>query len=474
MMSATQPTHRTETTPPCVPYESLRQRHLADLQRWLPTHLERLDWSAERLRAERVARLRRQVAWAQARSPWHRGRLAGIDAASLDESDLPCLPVMTKDDVMTHFDAIVTDSRLSLEHVEAHLAGLRGDAYQLDRYHAIASGGSCGRRGVFVWDWEAWGDFYLGLFRELLRERLRAGLAAQPMVGATVAAHHSSHASSALAQTFSNPAVVVHALPVTLPFAELIAGLNRLQPQLLMGYPSVFYELAFAARDGRLTIAPRWIVSGAEPLLPEIRALLEATWPVPVINAYASSEAGAMAIGCGAGPWMHVCDDLLIVEPVDARGRAVAAGERSAKLYLTNLVNPLLPLLRYELTDEITLLPGPCPCGSAHRRVADVQGRLDECLVYPGAATVHPHVFRSRLGREANVVEYQVRQTPAGAAIALRLRGPVDLAALERDLAVELGHLGLPRPEVSVTPVETLERHAVSGKLKRFVPLPRG
>ena len=92
-------------------------------------------------------------------------------------------------------------------------------------------------------------------------------------------------------------------------------------------------------------------------------------------------------------------------------GGPCAPGERSAKVYLTNLFNRVLPLIRYEITDEVTILTEPCPCGSAHRCVADIQGRLDDVFVYDGRR-VHPHVFRSALGRHAGVVEYQVRQTP--------------------------------------------------------------
>jgi phenylacetate-coenzyme A ligase PaaK-like adenylate-forming protein len=97
---------------------------------------------------------------------------------------------------------------------------------------------------------------------------------------------------------------------------------------------------------------------------------------------------------------MHLSDDLPIVEPVDARGGAVSLGVRSAKVYTTNLYNPVLPLIRYEITDEVTLLEEPCPCGSAHRLVEDIQGRLDDSFFYPGVGMIHSHVFRSRLGRE--------------------------------------------------------------------------
>ena len=160
----------------------------------------------------------------------------------------------------------------------------------------------------------------------------------------------------------------------------------------------------------------------------------------------------------------------MIVEPVDEDGRPVAPGERSAKIYVTNLFNRALPLIRYEITDEVTILTEPCPCGSAHRCVADIQGRLDDVFVYDGRR-VHPHVFRSALGRHAGVVEYQVRQTRQGARIVVRCGAPVDIERLRREIADALGRAGLPRPVVEVTAAERLERDPGPAKLRRFVPL---
>ena len=95
------------------------------------------------------------------------------------------------------------------------------------------------------------------------------------------------------------------------------------------------------------------------------------------------SEGGGVGIPCEHAR-SHLSDDLLIVEPVDEDGLPVAPGERSAKVYLTNLFNRALPLIRYEITDEVTIAAEPCPCGSAHRCVSDIQGRLDDAFVYDG------------------------------------------------------------------------------------------
>jgi phenylacetate-CoA ligase len=143
---------------------------------------------------------------------------------------------------------------------------------------------------------------------------------------------------------------------------------------------------------------------------------------------------------------------------------------RSHKVYVTNLFNPLMPLIRYEITDEVTLLDEPCACGSVHQRIADIEGRNDDTFVYRDGVSVHPHLFRSILGREPAISEYQVQQTQAGAEIVVCANGAVDLDSLDRKLQEALARPGLPEPTVTVTVVERIPRLA-TGKLKRFLAL---
>jgi phenylacetate-CoA ligase len=453
-------------------YDALRRRHTA----WAMEHAEgvaeRLWWSAERLAAHRRRSLADLVRVAAQRSPWHGKRLGHLDPDSLDP-DAPGgpfseVPVMTKADLMEHWDEIVTDPRLSLDVVETHLESLRSGAYLFERYHAVASGGSTGRRGVFVYDWDAWAIFHLAVTRQAFAGHLRHP-PPEGLVIAGVAATHPSHMSNAMGRTFAYPGIEVVQLPVTLPLEDIVAGLNRVQPHVLAGYPSALHGLAAAALAGDLRIRPRRVTSFAEPLLPEIRAAVEEAWACPVENFWGCSE-GAIATSCGEGEGLHLCDDLAVVEPVDEWGRPVPRGKRSARILVTNLYNSTLPLIRYEVTDEVTVLDGPCPCGSAHRRIGEVQGRSDDRFTY-GGVTVHPHVFRSLLGQKRHVVEYRVTQTRAGAAIEVRCAGPVDLDGLGREVAAALARLGLPDPRVTVTAVPGLERTA-TGKLRRFVSLP--
>ena len=451
-------------------YEERRRRHVEDMLAMVPEHLDRLDWSAERLRLHRQGALRRLIRTAIERSPWHRQRLAGVDLDRVGEANVHDLPVMTKDDLMTNFDEIVTNPRLRLDVCNAHLETLTDDAYLFGRYHVIASGGSTGRRGVFVYDWDEWATMYVGLQRyEFRRQAEEGGSRRGPIVMTGVAAGRASHASRALMQTFTTEDRMIGGVPITLPVDEIVAGLNKQNPDILFAYPSAILPLADKARAGELRIRPRRILLGAEPLLPEIRAAAEETWNVPVINVYGSSEGGAMGIACGHGPGLHLAEDLCIIEAVDADGRAVAAGERSAKIYLTNLYNHTLPLIRYEITDEVTPLSGPCPCGSAHRVIDDPQGRLDDLFHY-GSLIVHPLLFRSPLGLCRDIIEYQVHQTPRGADITVRCQGPTDLMALAGGIRGKLVTAGLDDPEVTITVLDQLPRQD-TGKLKRFIPL---
>ena len=109
-------------------YEETRQRHLAYWAAAMPEHMERLRWPVSRLRAERQQRLRALVRAAVERSPWHRRRLKGLDPETVVAEDLGRIPPMTTEDLMAHWDEIVTDPRLQLDLGAAHRCRTVGGA----------------------------------------------------------------------------------------------------------------------------------------------------------------------------------------------------------------------------------------------------------------------------------------------------------------------------------------------------------
>src|SRR5213594_3954551 len=427
-------------------YEALRRQHISDLLARMPENVKRVNWPVERIREERQQRLRSLIRVAKEKSPWHGERLGNVDANSITEADLGKLPVMTKADLMANFDQIITDKRLTLEMVNAHVSNLREDRYLLDEYHVIASGGTSGFRGVYVYDWDEWATSTLSfrhaflpinpllwrllsfrpigkIFVNSKTKKKRAGKPQSKVGAVSVYANIASHMSHAVANSLAY-AFIDQEYPATLSIREIVEGLNSVQPDSLSAYPSILYQLALEAKAGRLHIVPKRIASGAEPLLPYIRDAVHDTWGVPVTNFWVTSEAGCLSWSCGKGEGMHLNEDLQIVEAVDENGRPISPGIKSSKIYLSNLFNHTLPLIRYVITDQVTFLADEaCACGSKLRRISDIEGRLEDMFTYEGGVKVDPVVFDSSFEHYPNVIEYQVRQTQNGVAISLLTNG---------------------------------------------------
>jgi len=129
---------------------------------------------------------------------------------------------------------------------------------------------------------------------------------------------------------------------------------------------------------------------------------------------------------------MHVCEEA-IVEVVDDANRPVPPGTFGSRVLLTNLVNRVQPLIRYELSESVQLAGGPDPSGRPFDRILRIDGRSDDVLVLPGAAggevAVHPYRLRAPFVQLLDVLQYQVVRRPDELLVRTVLRGsaPHDL-----------------------------------------------
>jgi phenylacetate-coenzyme A ligase PaaK-like adenylate-forming protein len=128
-------------------------------------------------------------------------------------------------------------------------------------------------------------------------------------------------------------------------------------------------------------------------------------------------------------------------------------------------------LIRYELTDIPVPGDKPCSCGAQFPLISGVKGRADDIFVYSGGIHIHPLVFRTPLGQNPDIAEYQVLQTSAGAKIGVVASGPIDIATLRREIVDGLAASGLRGAQIEINLVPSLERHKETGMLKRFIPL---
>jgi phenylacetate-coenzyme A ligase PaaK-like adenylate-forming protein len=450
-----------------------RREQLAAVAQRLPAHVARLSWSQAEIKAERQRALRETLAFAKAKSPWHARRLSGFNAETFAEADLTRLPVMTKSDVMSNWDEVVTDRRLTLAGCNAEItAKLEGKTkdYYLNDYLVIATGGSSGVRGVFPWSWDEFIEIACVTFRYQLRDEPPERLLGRRLL-AVIEAGEIVHGSPFLFSVSTDPAAQVQWFPADTPLTGLVTALNAAQPTQINCFGSVMGELGAEALSGRLNISPHRVTTNSEPLLPEARDAVRKVWSVEINNMWGCVEVGHIGIECDGHEGMHMTDDLIITEFVDDRNQPTRDPDAIDRVLVTSLFGRTMPLIRYELTDIPVPDDKSCSCGAHFPLVRGVKGRADDIFVYSGGIHIHPLVFRTPLGQNPDIAEYQVLQTKDGAKIGVVATGPIDIAALRQEVVAGLAKSGLHDAQIEINLVGSLERHKETGKLKRFIPL---
>ena len=448
--------------------DSRLRQHRSEVASGILVHARRLRWSAAKIETERQRALRALLAFAVGHSPFHADRLAGTDPVDFTEEQLPSLPVMTKRQMMAGFDEVVADRRLTADLITRHLVSMDegGDDYLFDRYRVIASSGSSGIRGFYVYDWHEW--TMLGLMASRSRLTMADGSPRPPgSATANLLGSGATTLSSAMSHFLAPPGNPPIHLPMTTPIPELVDVLNAVQPMVVQAYPTALDLLIQQAISDRLNIAPRYVESGGELLTKRTRADVREVWGTDIDDCWGLSE-GIYAYSCPAGGGMHLPDDLVIVEPVDVNGDSVVPGTPAAKVYITNLYNYTQPLIRFEVADALTVREGTCACGSAHRRIDALTGRNDLVFEYGSRIRLYPMVLGFTLDSEQGLVEYQVQQTQRGVLIRAVVGPEFSTHRLSDRVEGALREVGLADPEVSVELVDHIDR-LPSGKLRQFV-----
>ena len=98
---------------------------------------------------------------------------------------------------------------------------------------------------------------------------------------------------------------------------------------------------------------------------------LESLLGSPLYPHYGSRECGlGGAVTCPALEGMHLRENHIIAEIVDAQGRVLTEGAYG-ELVITTVGLEAMPLIRYRTGDYTRFLP-PCPCGGVTRRIGPV------------------------------------------------------------------------------------------------------
>jgi len=159
--------------------------------------------------------------------------------------------------------------------------------------------------------------------------------------------------------------------------------LRRSEPDFLISMPSNLEFLAgLLAESGCRLPRLRIIQAVGETLSDATRQRIEAGFGATVKDLFSTTEAGYMATTCPTGSGLHVHAENVFVEVLDAENRPCFPGH-TGRLVFTTLHNYRTPFLRYEILDDVTLAPAPCPCGRGLPLLTRIDGRRHPLMHLP-------------------------------------------------------------------------------------------
>lgn len=454
--------------------------------------LERSYWTGVQFRPTRMnprrviedqqKRLRHLLEVARARSAYYREKFRHLDVGC---SKLEEFPIMTKAEMMTHFDQVVTDPAVSRSGVEEFIEDI-GNVKQpfLGKYAVSHTSGSQGQPTLIVQNqmvldllfafqmtrghYHHRGGF-MGLIDAL--QTLR-----QPTRLAVIINQQGFFPSAWIWKRlpeYMHVYISFLFIPATDP--ELVRKINDFSPNILSSTPTTMDLLSLKIDQFRLPKL-RQVVTWSETLTPPARRRIGEAFRVPVMDNYASGECMFLTNGCQSGPGAHVNADWAILEVVDENNQPVPPGQLGHKVLLTNLANTVQPFIRYEIGDRLVMATEPCACGNRMPRIEKIVGRAADFFWVATSTGFRPltaYPFQHAFDYRREVREWQAEQVERNS-IVVRLEpipGAVpDLVAARKRLDERLALIGLQQElDIRLETVPRLATDAHTSKFRRMV-----
>lgn len=406
--------------------------------------------------------LNRLIRYASEHAPYYTQRLPKSGLTTWD--DYRQLPMMDKTTLMTHFDDINTEG-LKRDDIERYAVEKERNKDYLGYYHnrfvVGLSSGTSGNKGLFLTD-------------KALTQRLPMVFLARSGLRLRDLPFRILFCLRVFSQGFADinaPGLSLHYVGTMTPIDKVVNEITERRINVLMAPPSFIRLLLGQASvfSGQL----KTIVCYAEVLTPEDKRRFQDSFGCRVIEIYQASE-GQVASACPHGT-LHINEDLVLAELLDAQGRPVNEPGIPGQLIITNLVNTVQPLIRYRMNDWL-VLKERCPCGSHFRAIDHVIGRQDDVMMFRDDQNQLKPVFPDLMSRwiitfDSCIREFKVIQPDVGELNILIDTQPLDVDErfvedLKASLLTHLKEYHL-NAMIQITRQE-LTYPADNGKFKRF------
>lgn len=291
----------------------------------------------------------------------------------IDSTPLSAFPAIDKSVLMSQFEKIVTVPNLTQEEIRNFdEQEITGKKLFREKYHIVHSSGSTGTPKYFVYDESAWNNMLLGIVRGALwnmtMSKIIKFLIHGPRIVYIAATDGRYGGSMAVGDGVDGVGAKQIYLDINTPLDEWISTIKKFKPNMIIGYPSAVKILAELVEKGDLDLKVLRIVTCGEPLGASLRKYIEGVFRANVINFYGASESLSLGVESNPKEGMLLFDDMNIIEIQDG------------VMYLTCLYNFVQPLIRYRLSDQLTLKAPNAESRYPFTRAVGLLGRNEDTL----------------------------------------------------------------------------------------------
>lgn len=347
------------------------------------------------LEARQLKQFRQLVRYAVAHSPYYRELVQNhhIDVGTCCPKDFP---VLTRKEVMGHFDEIVTDRRITKNALYEFLSRSKnpGELF-LDRYYVVHTSGSSGEPAFFVFSRNEWFSGMSRLVQASGGIKFGQKLAYVAAIGGHFAGVSMAKTSLQLPLLYQESRFY----DIQGSMTKIIEDLNAFQPTTLTGYPRALKHLAIAQQKKELHIQPLFLKSGGEPVAPADQDLIETAFHASLMNIYASTEFLLMGVGLPGRKGMVLHEDDLVFEI------------HPDHTCVTGLYNKTLPLIRYQMND--ILVPKASSSHYPYQEIEELIGRMEIAPVFVNRHGqedfIHPAVFSELISKNLERFQIELR-----------------------------------------------------------------
>lgn len=209
-------------------------------------------------------------------------------------------------------------------------------------------------------------------------------------------------ADSNLYQSLNSRQIKFEFFDIFKPIQKNLKKLNRFNPDIIVGQPSVLIELC----KSDIKITPKKVVSIAEVLEKNDEEYIKRVFNQKIIHQVYQCTEGCLATTCEYGT-LHLNEDIIHIEKeyID-KNRFVPI--------ITDFCRTSQPIIRYRLNDILIESNKKCKCGLPFTALEKIEGREDDVFIFEGndnkTIKVYPDFIRRCFLFSGNISNYRCLQ----------------------------------------------------------------